>query len=469
MNEPLKNTVRRIGSSINELPARELARLTTDGRTAEVKHESSDSDSEDDQLFRIDVANINEEGSSIFSSVLNLANTAMGSGILGLPFAVTQSGYILSIIFFLFFSGMTSVALNLAMSAARTMSPNSSYDTMSKASISKINKLVDFAVALKSFLVATSYLIVIGDNIPPVVHEFLSSEMLRENEWVMDRRFWISIFVAVLIFPVVWLKRMSALAATSFLAIICFVYITIIVILFASNAMHLEGRGVAVVVDPFPTDWSFLKVIPIFVFAFTCQQNAYSITNELKNNTQNRLNAVIAGTVGLCTALYALVAYCGYATFGAMVKGDVLLNYPEVVPVAVVRIALSIAIAWSYPLQLHPTRRSIFSLFWQKKDVEMADEWFYGITYGITLCSFAISMGVDSLGFALEIIGSVCSPVIAFILPGFFYFYLRDQGLLREEEGKDAVYKIKRMLAMFLIVFGCLVIVFGLTVQFIFL
>merc|ERR1719419_744231 len=108
-------------------------------------------------------------------------------------------------------------------------------------------------------------------------------------------------------------------------------YITVIVILFASGAVDLEGKEETVVVHAWPTDWSFLKVIPIFVFAFTCQQNAFSITNELKNNTQNRLNAVIAGTVGLCTALYALVAYCGYATYGAMVKGDVLLNYPEVV------------------------------------------------------------------------------------------------------------------------------------------
>ena len=78
-------------------------------------------------------------------------------------------------------------------------------------------------------------------------------------------------------------------------------------------------------------------------------------------------------------------------------------------------------------------------------------------------------MVVDSLGLVLEIIGSVCSPIISFILPGLFYYYLKNQDLLRKEENSDNHYKMKRILAMFLIVFGSCVIPFGLSVQFIFL
>ena len=157
------------------------------------------------------------------------------------------------------------------MSAARTLSPISSHDTMSNASIAKLRQLIDFIVALKSFLVATSYMIVIGDNIPPVVHEFASEKTLSENEWIIDRRFWIAVFVVVLIFPVVWMKRMDALKYTSLFAVFCFMYITVIVVLFASGVMELEDELEVneVVTDPWPSDWSFLKVIPIFVFALS--------------------------------------------------------------------------------------------------------------------------------------------------------------------------------------------------------
>lgn len=93
-------------------------------------------------------------------------------------------------------------------------------------------------------------------------------------------------------------------------------------------------------------------------------------------NTHDRLNGVIAGSIGMVVVVYAAVAYCGYFTFGENVEDDILVSYPEVIPVAIVRIALSIAIAWSYPLQLHPTRRCLFSLIWQTEDTEMDAMWY---------------------------------------------------------------------------------------------
>ena len=177
---------------------------------------------------------------------------------------------------------------------------------------------------------------------------------------------------------------------------------------------------------------------------------------------------MIGGSLSLCSGIFVVLAYCGYFTFGEEVEDDILVGYPEIVPVAVVRILLAIAIAWCYPLQLHPTRRCLISLIWKCKDHEISNAKFYLLTYGITLCSFTISMFVDSLGLVLEIIGSLCSPIISFILPGLYYYYLQNQGLLEQEEGKERDYRVKRVFAMFLIVFGCFAIPFGLAVLFVF-
>ena len=289
------------------------------------------------------------------------------------------------------------MGLNLLMAAARTMSPHSTFSAMSMASVPKAKGIVDFSVAFTCFMTATAYLVVIGDNMPLVFHEFASQKTLDEHDWLSDRRFWIFIFSAVSVFPIVALKKMDALKYTSTLAIMCLAYITLIVILFASRAIDPESKN-----DnkfrAFPSDISFLSVIPIFLFAFTCHMNAFAITNELKNNTMPRLNIVIFNSITGCSVIYWLIGYCGYYTYGDDVEDDILVSLPEIVPVAIVRIIFSIIITWSFPMQLHPTRKSLSSLIWNTECENLSNVKFYVLTYSITLCSFLISMFVDSLG-----------------------------------------------------------------------
>ena len=111
----------------------------------------SESSFGEDEADSKEIDKLRQEKSSILASVMNLSNTAMGAGILGLPFAVSQSGYALSAVFFLFFAAASSLSLNLGMSVARRLSPHASYYSLSKQSLPRITKLVDLAVAVKSF------------------------------------------------------------------------------------------------------------------------------------------------------------------------------------------------------------------------------------------------------------------------------------------------------------------------------
>ena len=62
--------------------------------------------------------------------------------------------------------------------------------------------------------------------------------------------------------------------------------------MYASGAMDSQSDD-GKEMDAFPSDFEFLKVIPVFLISFTCHMNAFSITNEMKNNTMSRLNIVI--------------------------------------------------------------------------------------------------------------------------------------------------------------------------------
>jgi Amino acid permeases len=102
--------------------------------------------------------------------------------------------------------------------------------------------------------------------------------------------------------------------------------------------------------------------LAIFVFSFTCHQNVFAITNELKKPTQKRVDRVIIIAIGGALVLYMMVAIEGYRTYGTQVKGDILLNYPQNMLVTVMRIGIAIMVILSYPLQLDPSRRCLKSL-----------------------------------------------------------------------------------------------------------
>ena len=120
---------------------------------------------------------------------------------------------------------------------------------------------------------------------PDVMDEFLNRENYDSSEiWAYDlalsRRFWITLFALSFIVPVIRLKKMDALRITSGVALGCFAYVVLIVLLYAfipeldacsDVATSGECRGS---VQAGPSDaLSFMKVVPIYIFG--CVKNSF--------------------------------------------------------------------------------------------------------------------------------------------------------------------------------------------------
>ena len=104
------------------------------------------------------------------------------------------------------------------------------------------------------------------------------------------------------------------------------------------------------------------KKMTTFIFGFTCHQNIFAVTNELKEPTQARVDRVICSAVGTALAVYLLFAGSAYLTFGGLVESDILNNYPGNRVVTAARFCFSVLVALSFPLQVHPSRKCILSL-----------------------------------------------------------------------------------------------------------
>lgn len=317
---------------------------------------------------------------------------------------------------------------------------------------------------------AMEYLLQSPDPADDDRYEYFNSLLLSRQIWV------IGAMMAAL--PFSFYRTLDELKKASALALI-FVFVLVWVIIAYANggANPCENddddeqtcRGDVV---PFTNFASTVSRLPIFVFAFTCHHNIFPIVNEMELLSQRRLNIVISCSIGFALVIYSIVALEGYQTYGSLVRGDILLNYPENMPVTVLRICIAFMLTLHYPLQLDPGRRCISSLVkvvlrWchQKKSnrrnlseyfcnpelerqesdesieeeqsdgvyapMEMShgrnpqeecdDRIFYSITILFLALSFLLATIVDDLGVILALVGATGSTLVSYVLPGLMY------------------------------------------------
>ena len=88
--------------------------------------------------------------------------------------------------------------------------------------------VIDFAVGIKCFGVATSYLVAVGDFMPPVVIHFFNVDA---SSVLASRRLWIGLLFLIML-PLSYLKRLNSLRYTSFVALLTVVYVTLLSVVY---------------------------------------------------------------------------------------------------------------------------------------------------------------------------------------------------------------------------------------------
>ena len=105
-------------------------------------------------------------GTPILGGVFVLAKTILGAGMLGLPFAFATCGYLVGSCMLLFFACLSATSLFMLAECADYAGRPATFNSVAERAMPGSGILVDVAVAIKCFGVATSYLIVIGDSVP---------------------------------------------------------------------------------------------------------------------------------------------------------------------------------------------------------------------------------------------------------------------------------------------------------------
>eukprot|EP00588_Corethron_pennatum_P028995 CAMPEP_0194316166 /NCGR_PEP_ID=MMETSP0171-20130528/12981_1 /TAXON_ID=218684 /ORGANISM="Corethron pennatum, Strain L29A3" /LENGTH=457 /DNA_ID=CAMNT_0039072313 /DNA_START=218 /DNA_END=1588 /DNA_ORIENTATION=- len=291
---------------------------------------------------------------------------------LGLPGAFVGTGWLGGILLLVVGATLSSHGLILLAKSATLSGLPSSFYTVAHAAVPQYTVLIDAAVALKCFGVATGYLITVGDCMVDACHQILSAagdddggELNFVERLVLSRRFWVTAAVFGVL-PLSFHTTLDSLKHTSALALV-FVFFTVlgIVAYYLGLVDPCEGYGDEICIGeiaPLTDMASTFRKIPIFIFAFTCQQNVFPVVNEIKDRSKKRIFTVIVAAILGSLLIFLIVAIYGYGTYGSLMKGDIVLNYPETSNVTIMRICIASMLILHYPLQLDPSRRCILTL-----------------------------------------------------------------------------------------------------------
>lgn len=306
-----------------------------------------------------------EHKSTILGCSANLINAIVGSGIVGLPFAVKEAGFCAGVFLVILCGFLTEKTLRLLVETAKHARVPS-YETLAEASFGKVGFVF---VAVSMFIMAygamLSYLMIVKDTFGDILG-------IPSDDLLMRRCLLVTITLIVIV-PLSSLRDMADLAKTSRINV-TFDLIMVGLVLYMANLP-----------ESFKTfDWSNATTIhfdTIFVglgvlsFAFVCQHSAFIIAGSLENPTRTRWSTVTHVAVGFAASLALAMGTGAFIGYQDDTKGNILNSLPEDSTMAnVARGLLGTTMLFVYPMESFVARHACVVLLFQGRDAHEGDD-----------------------------------------------------------------------------------------------
>ncbi|XP_023154424.1 sodium-coupled neutral amino acid transporter 3-like [Amphiprion ocellaris] len=381
------------------------------------------------------------EGKTSFGmSIFNLSNAIMGSGILGLAYAMSNTGIILFLILLVFIAVLSAYSIHLLLRSAGVVGIRA-YEQLGNRAFGPPGKMLAACIiTVHNIGAMSSYLFIVKSELPLVIQAFLGKHE-NTGEWFLNGNYLIIIVSALIILPLALMKQLGYLGYTSGFSLSCMVFFLISVIYKKFNIpcpLDDEHDNITHIADHFhehnsTDDFCEAKMftinpqtaytIPILAFAFVCHPEVLPIYTELRDATKKRMQNVANISIMAMFVMYLLTALFGYLTFFGAVESELLHTYSRVDPLDVlvlcVRLAVLVAVTLTVPVVLFPIRRALLQILFPDKPFHWARH--IAIAFCLIFLVNLLVIFVPSIRDIFGLIGATSAPSLIFILPGIFY------------------------------------------------
>uniref|UniRef100_A0A8C5EAL3 Sodium-coupled neutral amino acid transporter 3-like n=1 Tax=Gouania willdenowi TaxID=441366 RepID=A0A8C5EAL3_GOUWI len=353
------------------------------------------------------------EGKTSFGmSVFNLSNAIMGSGILGLSYAMSNTGIVLFLILLTCIACLSCYSVHLLLRSAGVVGIRA-YEQLGLRAFGHPGKIIAaIAITLHNIGAMSSYLFIVKYELPLVIQTFLGLTSSSED-WFMNGNYLIILVTVSIILPLALMRHLGYLGYTSGFSLSCMVFFL------SAVSQNLELYHIFCCEVTLLLELQTAYTIPILAFAFVCHPEVLPIYTELSKRMQNIGNVSILGMF----IMYFFTATFGYLTFYENTEAELLHTYSKVDPldtlILCVRLAVLVAVTLTVPVVLFPIRRALLQLLFPGKPFN----WLRHIAIAVSLliCVNLLVIFVPNIRDIFGFTGATTAPTLIFILPGLFY------------------------------------------------
>ncbi|KAH9895034.1 AAAP amino acid permease [Cubamyces lactineus] len=365
-------------------------------------------------------------GGNILDSVANMANSILGAGIIGLPYAIRQAGFFTGLVLLVVLCAVTDWTIRLIVLNAKLSGQTSYIGIMNSCFGSSGRAAVSFFQFAFAFGGMCAFGIIIGDTIPHVIRSiFPHLYQVPVLSLLTKRQFVIALCTVCVSYPLSLYRDIHKLSRASGLALVGMIIIVTSVLIEGPNVSP-DRKGNPQARFTFLGDGVF-QAIGVISFAFVCHHNSLLIYGSLRTPTLDRFNKVTHISTFISLIACCTLAISAYVVFTDRTQGNILNNFgPSDTLINIARFCFGLNMFTTLPLELFVCREVIEQYFFESEPFNMQRHVFF--TTAILCSSMIISMITCDLGVMLEITGGASATALAFIFPAACYLKLKAPG-----------------------------------------
>jgi len=381
--------------------------------------------------------------SGMRSAFMNMANSIIGAGIIGQPYAFRNAGLVTGTVLLIVLTFVVDWTIRLIVINSKLSGTDSFQATVQHC----FGKSGLVAISLAQWMFAfggmVAFCVIVGDTIPKVMDHVFPSLADMSFLWLLSNRRAIMVLLIMGIsFPLSLYRDISKLASASGLALVSMTIIIVTVITQSFRVpLELKGqlRGSIIIHS------GIFEAIGVIAFAFVCHHNSLLIYGSLRKPTIDRFARVTHYSTSISLIACLVMALSGYLTFGDKTLGNVLSNFPnDNVMVNIARFFFGLNMLTTLPLEAFVCRE-VMNNYWFPNEPHNPNRHLI-FTSTLVLSALTLSLLTCDLGVVFELFGATSACALAFILPPLCYIKLAKKSL-------------QTYLAMVVAAFGCTVMV----------
>ncbi|KAE8798976.1 vacuolar amino acid transporter 1-like [Hordeum vulgare] len=354
-----------------------------------------------------------KSGTSFLKTCFNGVNALSGVGILSIPYALSQGGW-LSVLMFTTIAVICFYTGILLQRCIDSSSLVKTYPDIGELAFGRKGRIiVAIFMYLELYLVAIDFMILEGDNLEKL---FPSVDFHVAGLKIGGKQGFVLIF-SLLVLPTTWFRSLSALAYVSVGGIVASVILIAAVIwVGAFDGVGFHERGMLVNWAGIPTAMS------LYSFCFS----GHAVFPMIYTGMSNRkmFPTVLLLCFIICTLSYGLMGVVGYLMYGESLKSQVTLNLPSR------NLSSSIAIYTTlinpftkFALLVTPIAEAIEDTLHVGKNKAVS----VSVRTSLVVSTTIVALLVPYFAYAVALTGSFLSGTATMLLPCICYLKIRSR------------------------------------------